>query len=84
MKTKFFYKISLLSFVLIMSHSCSQNVDVSSEEIELAKSYINNSPIVLPTSSLEWDESYHPDINSSRSVNNQSSEMAVTNSNIYI
>ena len=39
--------------------------------------------IVLPTNSLAWDESYHPDDVATR-ANNQSDQMAVTSNNIYL
>lgn len=40
--------------------------------------------IVLPTNTLEWDESYHPYDNIRTRASNHSDEMAVTTSNIYV
>lgn len=66
--------------------SCSNENDVESTPVTKQAKYIP-APIVLPTSSLEWDESYHPyeqRKSLSRSLVNHSHEMAVTNSNIYV
>lgn len=63
--------------------SCSED---NSEQtpLDTTSKYVAE-PIVLPTSSLEWDESYHPDSNLLRSSSdNHSHEMAVTNSNLYV
>lgn len=63
--------------------SCS-NENADQTYLDVASKYIPE-PIVLPTSSLEWDESYHPDDKIlTRSDDNHSHEMAVTNSNLYV
>jgi len=89
-KSPFFeQKIVVASFVFSMClFSCSDDkFDLEQSESNQSTSQSSEyvpTPIVLPTSSLEWDESFHPDDIGLRSNVNHSHEMAVTNSNIYV
>lgn len=41
-------------------------------------------PIVLPTNSLDWDVSYHPNLAETRANENHSHEMEVVNNNVFV
>lgn len=66
-------------------HSCSNEENITEFGIpnENISKYIPE-PIRLPSKSIEWDGSYHPYESKLKVADNQSTEMAVTTSNIFI
>lgn len=75
--------ITIVMTSCLFLFSCSDNNfdQIASNEI----SQFISDPIVIPTSSLEWDESFHPNENFYKSSsNNVSHEMAYTNTSLYV
>lgn len=81
MKKKILFLSTLLCTMVIASCQKEGTKPLIDRRMSLEK-YIP-APISLPSSSIEWDESYHPNASLTKSIN-YSSEMAVTTSNIYL
>jgi Thiol-activated cytolysin. len=86
MKTLCITLISITSMLMlgILTFSCQNDDTINNPQSINQK--LTPSPIAIPSNSLVWDESYHPDemkTKASSSINH-SSEMAVTTPNIYI
>ena len=77
-----FYRLSSLGFTLLTFFillSCNNEELETVTETTLAEKYIPK-PIYIPSNTLEWDVSYHPnDNNITRNGVNKSHEFAVTN-----
>lgn len=71
--------ISFSSFVF----SCCEKMNEETMQECLSYKYIPK-PVVLPTNTLRWDESFHPNALETRTDVNHSDEMAVITANIYI
>lgn len=77
-------KIIYFAILLLIFSSCSKE-DLKYSDISESSSgniYIPD-PIIIPSKSLDWDESYHPNDMISKGQN-QSSEMAITSVNLFI
>ena len=87
MKTNiyFFLSISALLTTSAFLFSCSDEESMLNLYDEsTAKIYVPE-PIKIPSNSLDWDESYHPnDRTTTRSDVNHSHEIAVTSGNLYV
>lgn len=66
-------------FIGIILFSCSSD-EVSIVDMQEGK--VTFEPIQIPSNTLDWDESYH--LGPATRVENHSSEMAVTSSNIFV
>lgn len=77
-------RIFLVFSILLIFASCSKE---DQENGNIHQSVSNQkyipSPIVIPSKTLDWDESYHPNQLISKGVN-ESTEMSIPSSNIYI
>lgn len=86
MKTK---KISY-SIIYVLFLTCAIFFSCSNEEDKLtipensANSNYIPDPIKIPSQTLEWDESYHPNDVMTKATVNHSHEMAVTSTNIFV
>lgn len=82
MKSKILRLTVFLQMCLFITlFSCTEEQGLDTGEV-ISSKYVPD-PIVLPTETLEWDVSYHPGETETR-ANNQSHEMAVTSSNLYV
>lgn len=66
-------------FIMTILFSCN-NDDLEVTDGSKGKTFYE--PIKIPSNTLNWDESYHPEITTKGK--NYSSEMAVTSSNIFV
>ena len=85
MKTNFskFGSTALVLSIGMCAYSCTtENSETIPKSIQTSN-YIP-SPIALPTNSLDWDESYHPDENPTTRAVNHSDQMLVTAPHVYL
>lgn len=75
--------LPLICLCIFVFNACTDEVDLYNSAEQQISKYIPE-PIVLPTNSLDWDVSYHPNLAETRANENHSHEMAVVNNNVFV
>lgn len=76
--------IFLLMYLCIFTFfACTNETELDNSVERLSPKYIPDR-IVLPTNTLKWDVSYHPNQLETRSNENHSHEMAVVSDNVFV